>query len=248
MDKVTEQMKGSQQPGDAKNTAKKFTDQGQGKVDELKQKGQEATQSVKDAASNVTGSVPGGQKEHGIVAKFYNFPSHCLACTDTRAPAPPAVAETSWTTHRRYLRSGIINISCIFVLNRKSFNSSSSSRSGGVWSSNGLPPAGSLSLFGLFFFSFSAPWSSSLSAGEDRAVLKDDADETNASTGLLAASESSPSWSVIDEGVAASADGAEVGDVAFVVLGAARRPVVCIIEPSLRESINVDCTPGRDVR
>ncbi|EFE42025.1 hypothetical protein TRV_03230 [Trichophyton verrucosum HKI 0517] len=181
-----------------------------------------------------------------IFEKQDNFPSHCLACAKTRVPAPPAVAETSWTTHRRYLRSGIINISCIFVLSRKSFNSSSSSRSGGVWSSNGLPPASSLSLFGLFFFSFSVSWSSSLPAGEDRAVLRDDADETNA--WLLAASESSPSWSVIDEGVAASADGAEVGDVPFVVLGAARRPVVCIIEPSLRESINVDCTPGRDVR
>ncbi|KAM5501831.1 hypothetical protein McanMca71_005000 [Microsporum canis] len=47
--------------GDAKNTAKKFTDQGQSKVDEFKQKGQEAAQSVKDAASNVTGSVPGAK-------------------------------------------------------------------------------------------------------------------------------------------------------------------------------------------
>lgn len=102
-------------------------------------------------------------------------------------------------------------------------------------------------------------------------MLKDDADETNAcmctasvsaglglygtvslvgwtTIGLLAASESSPSGSVINEGVAVSADGAEVGDVPFVALGAARRPVVCIIEPSLRESIKVDCTPGRDVR
>ncbi|KAM5502226.1 hypothetical protein McaMca56_001666 [Microsporum canis] len=66
MDKIPDQMKGAQQPGDAKNTAKKFTDQGQSKVDEFKQKGQEAAQSVKDAASNVTGSVPGGSFSHRI--------------------------------------------------------------------------------------------------------------------------------------------------------------------------------------
>ncbi|KDB20356.1 hypothetical protein H109_07683 [Trichophyton interdigitale MR816] len=74
MDKVTEQMKGSQQPGDAKNTAKQFTDQGQGKVDEFKQKGQEAAQSVKDAASNVTGSVPGGSSPNRIRFWFFFYP------------------------------------------------------------------------------------------------------------------------------------------------------------------------------
>lgn len=64
----------SHRVGDAKNTAKQFTDQGQGKVDEFKQKGQEAAQSVKDAASNVTGSVPGGSSPNRIRFWFFFYP------------------------------------------------------------------------------------------------------------------------------------------------------------------------------
>ena len=73
----TSRLTTSQYVGDAKNTAKKFTDQGQGKVDELKQKGQEAAQSVKDAASNVTGSVPGGSSPNRIRPWFFRLFLHC---------------------------------------------------------------------------------------------------------------------------------------------------------------------------
>jgi hypothetical protein len=45
-------------------------------------------------------------------------------------------------------------------------------------------------------------------------------------------------------------DGTAVsGEVSLLVrFGGARRPVLWIMEPSLRERMRVDCTPGREVR
>lgn len=64
--------------------------------------------------------------------------------------------------------------------------------------------------------------------------------------------------SVAEEFVTAALEGEEFSRLlsVFVLLlvpsdegeVAAKRPVLCIIEPSFRDSIRVDWTPGRDVR
>jgi hypothetical protein len=52
-----------------------------------------------------------------------------------------------------------------------------------------------------------------------------------------------------EEGVGTSSEvDARLVETGVVELERASRPVVCIMDPSLRDRMSVDCTPGRDVR
>jgi hypothetical protein len=179
-----------------------------------------------------------------------------------RAPAAtpaPLALVASCTTQSRYFRSGTTTISCLRVRIRNSFTSSSSSRS----AESGSPS--SRGVLVPLAYTLGAPSrvgvarSSALPVGRENDIPRAEALETKLK--MWAASVSAcEGWYVEGEGwagedgeesvggsVVGGAIGAERG--VFVPLSSgARSPVLWMIDPSLRERMRVDCTPGREVR